>query len=203
MFGDVVSDRRVPLAQYRYEEGRLAVLEHGMSAKGWGHPDFPPAVIHEYIDHRVARREVTQWTRPHLCPRSRAAGRAAHAERLEWHNAPAENLEHIDVEQLATARQTIDIAAYVLTDWAVMDALRTAARRGVGVRIILDGSQFGLDRGSDRLDALLAEPNVLTRIKPSKPDIMHLKAYAIDGRLLRTGSAFLGLGPQTPEPTAF
>lgn len=96
----------------------------------------------------------------------------ARADRLEWHSAPAENLEHVDIAQFATAKQTIDLAAYVLTDWAIMDALRTAAKRGVGVRIVL-----------------VAEPNVLVRVKPSLPDIMHLKAYAVDGRLLRTGAA--------------
>ena len=113
----------------------------------------------------------------------------AHAERFEWHSAPAENLEHVDIAQFATARQTIDLAAYVLTDWAIMDALRAAARRGVGVRVILDGSQFKPGNHAGPFLALLAEPNVLVRVKPSTPDIMHLKAYALDGRLLRTGSA--------------
>ena len=113
----------------------------------------------------------------------------AHAERLEWHSAPAENLERIDIAQIATARQTIDFAAFVLTDWAIMDALRAAAQRGVGVRLLLDGSQFERNGRPQALKALFAEPNVLARVRPSTPDIMHLKAYAIDGRLLRTGSA--------------
>ena len=33
------------------------------------------------------------------------------------HYAPAENLEHIDVELIDTAKREIDFAAYVLTDW--------------------------------------------------------------------------------------
>jgi phosphatidylserine/phosphatidylglycerophosphate/cardiolipin synthase-like enzyme len=56
--------------------------------------------------------------------------------------APAENLEHIDVELIDSARHEIDFAAYVLTDWPVMQALTRAADRGVKVRIYLDGAQF-------------------------------------------------------------
>jgi phosphatidylserine/phosphatidylglycerophosphate/cardiolipin synthase-like enzyme len=58
------------------------------------------------------------------------------------HYAPAENLEHIDVALIDSARYEIDFAAYVLTDWPVMQALKRAADRGVNVRIYLDGTQF-------------------------------------------------------------
>jgi hypothetical protein len=40
------------------------------------------------------------------------------------HYAPAENLEHIDVELIDSARHEIEFAAYVLTDWPVMQALK-------------------------------------------------------------------------------
>jgi phosphatidylserine/phosphatidylglycerophosphate/cardiolipin synthase-like enzyme len=46
------------------------------------------------------------------------------------HYAPAENLEKIDVGLIDTARQEIDLAAYVLTDWPVIQALKRAADRG-------------------------------------------------------------------------
>jgi phosphatidylserine/phosphatidylglycerophosphate/cardiolipin synthase-like enzyme len=58
------------------------------------------------------------------------------------HYAPAENLEHIDVELIDSAKREIDFAAYVLTDWPVMQALIRAADRGVKVRIYLDGAQL-------------------------------------------------------------
>ncbi len=58
------------------------------------------------------------------------------------HYAPAENLEHIDVALIDGARQEIDIAAYVLTDWPVIQALTRAADRGVKVRIYLDGTHL-------------------------------------------------------------
>jgi len=118
------------------------------------------------------------------------AGGRASAATVDYHTAPAENLEHVDIETLATARETVDIAAYVLSDWAIMDALRDAARRGVAVRLILDGSQFTPKNQGDRILALAREPNVDLRIRPSdRADIMHFKAYCIDGKRLRTGSA--------------
>src|SRR6201998_2576133 len=58
------------------------------------------------------------------------------------HYAPAENLEHIDVELIDTAKHEIDFAAYVLTDWPIMQALTRAADRGVKVRHYLEGTQL-------------------------------------------------------------
>jgi hypothetical protein len=43
------------------------------------------------------------------------------------HYAPDENLEHIDVELIDSTRHEIDFAAYVLTDWPVMQALKCSA----------------------------------------------------------------------------
>ena len=39
------------------------------------------------------------------------------------HYAPAENLEHIDVGLIDGAEHEIDLAAYVLTDWPVIQEL--------------------------------------------------------------------------------
>jgi phosphatidylserine/phosphatidylglycerophosphate/cardiolipin synthase-like enzyme len=58
------------------------------------------------------------------------------------HYAPAENLEHVDVALIDRAERETDMAAYVLTDWPVMQALTRAADRGVKVRIYLDGTQL-------------------------------------------------------------
>lgn len=105
------------------------------------------------------------------------------------HYAPLENLEAIDLAQLANATRSIDMAAYTLTDVAVINALAEAGRRGLHVRIILDQSTVK-PRGYvvAARAALAATPNVEERVKSEGP-LMHLKAYAIDGLLLRTGSA--------------
>lgn len=38
-------NKAIELAQYRYEEGRIAVKEFGCACKAWGHPDYPPAQV--------------------------------------------------------------------------------------------------------------------------------------------------------------
>ena len=43
--------------------------------------------------------------------------------------APAENLEQSDVGLIDIARHEIDLAAYVLTDWPIIQALKRAADR--------------------------------------------------------------------------
>jgi phosphatidylserine/phosphatidylglycerophosphate/cardiolipin synthase-like enzyme len=59
----------------------------------------------------------------------------------EIHYGPGEDLERIDVGLLREAAKQIDMAAYVLTDRAVVEALRQAAERGVKVRIWRDASE--------------------------------------------------------------
>jgi phosphatidylserine/phosphatidylglycerophosphate/cardiolipin synthase-like enzyme len=105
------------------------------------------------------------------------------------HYAPAENLEKIDVGLIDTARQEIDMAAYVLTDWPVIQALTRAADRGVKVRVYLDGAQFAEREPAKVFQDLAETPTVEIRIKRDHGAPMHLKSYQIDGRLLRTGAA--------------
>ena len=97
------------------------------------------------------------------------------------HLAPTENLERVDVGLLAQAKETIDFAGFIVTDRPVIDALIAAKARGVAVRLLLDHTQrHDLARLLPVLEG--------AREKPRGP-IMHLKAYIIDGRILRTGSA--------------
>ncbi|VTZ26098.1 conserved hypothetical protein [Methylocella tundrae] len=121
----------------------------------------------------------------HLPPASAAASGAAMI-----HYAPAENLEHLDVALIDQAGTKIDLAGYVLTDVAVIEALTRAADRGVAIRIYLYEGQL-LDHGRpyEALQELRATPGVEIRVKPASTPLMHLKSYAIDGRLLRSGAA--------------
>jgi phosphatidylserine/phosphatidylglycerophosphate/cardiolipin synthase-like enzyme len=105
------------------------------------------------------------------------------------HYAPAENLEHIDVALIDSARHEIDIAAYVLTDWPIIQALTRAADRGVKVRIYLDGTQLAGRAPTKFFHDLAETPTVEIRTKRDHGAPMHLKSYQIDGRVLRTGAA--------------
>jgi len=105
------------------------------------------------------------------------------------HYAPAENLEHVDIALIDRAQQEIDMAAYVLTDWPVMQALTRAADRGVKVRIYLDGTQLAEREPVKVFNDLAGTPGVEIRLKHKTSTPMHLKSYQIDGRLLPTGAA--------------
>jgi phosphatidylserine/phosphatidylglycerophosphate/cardiolipin synthase-like enzyme len=107
----------------------------------------------------------------------------ARAAEVEAHYAPVENLERIDIELIRSASKSIDVAIYTLTDWAIIGALEEARRRGVAVRITLDPTV------RQAYDKLVGMADVV-RVKRSGP-LMHLKAYVVDGTVLRTGSANL------------
>lgn len=110
-----------------------------------------------------------------------SAGIACADSAVEIHFSPVENLEKIDIRLIDSAHTTIDMAAYVLSDWAIIDALRAAERRGVAVRILLDASQH---HAFGRL------PDIADNIRIKRSSVfMHLKAYAIDGQTLRAGAA--------------
>jgi phosphatidylserine/phosphatidylglycerophosphate/cardiolipin synthase-like enzyme len=53
----------------------------------------------------------------------------------EVHYGPGEDMERSDVALIREAAKQIDVAAYVLTDSAVIGAPREAAARGVKVRV--------------------------------------------------------------------
>jgi phosphatidylserine/phosphatidylglycerophosphate/cardiolipin synthase-like enzyme len=100
------------------------------------------------------------------------------------HYAPGESLEHIDVALIDRAEREIDMAAYVLTDWPVMQALTRAADRGVHIRIYLDGTQLAEREPAKVFNDLAETPGVEMRIKHKARDPMHLKSYQIDRALL-------------------
>ena len=122
------------------------------------------------------------------------SGRGRPRAPAEIHYAPEENLELVDARVIGRAELSIDMAAYVLSDRRVIEALTDAAERDVAVRLYFDKSQFsqhGL-RVDAPIEALLAHPNVAARVK-GEGVLMHLKAYAVDGKVLRTGSGNFSL----------
>jgi len=109
---------------------------------------------------------------------------------LERHAyAPADNLEAIDVELISRAKHSIDMAAYVLTSLPILEALDRSARRGVRIRLYRDGRNARMPRRlADAYDHLAARENVEIRYKGDPQPFMHLKAYAVDGEMVREGA---------------
>jgi phosphatidylserine/phosphatidylglycerophosphate/cardiolipin synthase-like enzyme len=98
-------------------------------------------------------------------------------------------LRAVDEALIGQARESLDMAAYQLSDRRLIAALEAAARRGVKIRLYLDPDQPSLTGGpaTQALASLLRTPGVEARVKTA-PDLMHLKSYQIDRRVLRTGS---------------
>jgi phosphatidylserine/phosphatidylglycerophosphate/cardiolipin synthase-like enzyme len=113
----------------------------------------------------------------------------------ENHYSPFENLERIDADRIGNAQRTLDIAMYAFTDKYLADTVLNAARRGVQVRIYRDHQQFqdeerksGEHNDVSTSGMFAGQSNIQIRVKKNH-ELMHLKAYAIDGRMLRDGSA--------------
>ncbi len=107
------------------------------------------------------------------------------------HYSPFENLEQMDQERLDSAQHSIDIAMYSFTDRYLAEKLAKLARRGVQIRLYRDREQYEDEeqhiRGTST-SLLRGQTGIQIRVKGSR-ELMHLKAYLIDGSLLRDGSA--------------
>jgi phosphatidylserine/phosphatidylglycerophosphate/cardiolipin synthase-like enzyme len=106
--------------------------------------------------------------------------------------SPDENLEKEDVAVIAAARSRIDAALYSATDYAVCDALADEAKHGVKVRVYRDREQYEQEQnrahGRQTCMGELIAAGASVKVKGSS-ELMHLKSYAVDGRVLRSGSA--------------
>ncbi len=92
--------------------------------------------------------------------------------------------------QLETATRSIDVAMYSFTDCELAEELAALAHRGVRVRVYRDREQFSqeMQSGGMTTTSILLAAGIEVRVKGAR-DLMHLKSYAVDGRLLRSGSA--------------
>lgn len=114
----------------------------------------------------------------------------AAAQTVEHLYSPGTNLERSELARLDTATRTVDVAMYSFTDLELAEELAGLARRGVKVRVYRDRGEYKQEgeREAQNTTAILLAAGIEVRVKGAR-DLMHLKSYAIDGRLLRTGSA--------------
>jgi hypothetical protein len=90
-----------------------------------------------------------------------------------------------DVAVIDRAGHEIDMAAYELRDWTIIQALIRAADRGVKAHIYLDGV-LADSKPSEAFNDLAKRPGVEIRAKHDGSTLMHLNSYQIDGHVLRT-----------------
>jgi phosphatidylserine/phosphatidylglycerophosphate/cardiolipin synthase-like enzyme len=121
-------------------------------------------------------------------------------EQAVIHYGPGEGLERIDVGLIREAARQIDMAAYVLTDSTIVGALREASARGVKVRIWRDAGEAARLSEFDVTAQLGGQVRGLEiRSKAPCGELMHLKGYCVDHRLLRTGSANFSRSGETRQ----
>jgi phosphatidylserine/phosphatidylglycerophosphate/cardiolipin synthase-like enzyme len=112
----------------------------------------------------------------------------------EIHFSPEEDLAAIDAGLVAQAKRSIDFASCALTEGVILQALNDADHRGVAVRILLDPRKH-------HDFAELGDLSDNVRMKQFGP-LMQMKAYEVDGELLRTGSANFSLGRERRQDNA-
>jgi cardiolipin synthase A/B len=101
------------------------------------------------------------------------------------------DLKRLYLQAIASARQTIDLTSpYFVTDESTMWALEDAVRRGVRIRILVEGDitdAMPVKYASrEAYDALISLGIVIYEYRPT---MMHTKAFVVDGMLSIFGSA--------------
>jgi phosphatidylserine/phosphatidylglycerophosphate/cardiolipin synthase-like enzyme len=124
---------------------------------------------------------------------SQAPAFAQRATAVQMYTAPEMNLAEVDqsiLDQVGVGGR-INFAAYVLSDYSIIDSLRGAAEKGARVRLYLDPEELHkIKLSPDHPFVRLAHTrNVEIKVKSPDEGLMHLKAYSVNGVMLRTGSA--------------
>ena len=125
------------------------------------------------------------------------SGPASSARGGKEHFSPAEDLEELDLKYLQEAHESLDIAMFAFTDRRIAEALTQLAIGHVKIRIYRDQGQFREEeeraaRFRELSTSLLlrGSVNIQIRVKQgSDRNLMHTKAWCLDRRLLRDGSA--------------
>ncbi|MCB1827875.1 MAG: hypothetical protein KDH94_05540, partial [Coxiellaceae bacterium] len=89
------------------------------------------------------------------------------------------------IHEISTAKHSLDMAMYLLTDKKIIDALIEAKQRGVNVRVILEKNVYGEDSANQHTCDTLKKAGV--KVKWSNPaffSLTHEKAFAIDQKQL-------------------
>lgn len=83
--------------------------------------------------------------------------------------APTEDLEAADLKMIGAARESIDAALYSLTDESLCQAIASASRRGVRVRLYRDAEQYAEEERKPRSQACNADCYARAWRSRSKP----------------------------------
>jgi len=93
--------------------------------------------------------------------------------------------EAMVLDHIASAKSTLDMEAYEFTNKTIAEAVRSAQRRGVKVRVIADQARIS---GKYNAAVFLANNQVSVRASSPRYKIFHNKVLIVDGEAVQTGS---------------
>lgn len=174
----------VPVASLRISHGishiKLLVTDAGalmggmnFGAHSWDNNDASVRVDHPNPSYRTVF--LWDWSRA----RGGAGGKPALHDPVYVDGA----IERQVVRAIEGAHSEIDMEAFDLSEWDVLDALTAAAKRGVAVQVLLDPGQSQNRKAASELRAAGA---TVRFYKPYGNEWMHAKILDVDG-----GSTFI------------
>ncbi len=86
--------------------------------------------------------------------------------------------------EIASARESIDIFIYIMTDSVIIDSLIDAERRGVEVRVIMDEHPYGGFGNPEEVVSKLESGGAETKWSSSKFTFTHAKTMLFDRRVV-------------------
>lgn len=87
------------------------------------------------------------------------------------------------------ARQTLDVAMYLLSDREVLGALEAAPTRGVKVRVMLEEHPYGTGPGNGSVATRLKAAGIVVAWSPTTFQLSHDKYAVADGKTALVGTA--------------
>lgn len=134
---------------------------------------------------------VTSHAESSLTTAAPSQGLVKGASPYRVYYAPGDDLSGMDVTLVSSAAKTLDVAAAGELDDRLCRAIGLVARRGTVVRVLRDASSFSKekDRAGGSCSEGLASIGVAVRVLVGPMD---LHSFAVDGALLRGGTAGFG-----------
>ncbi|SIS84125.1 Phosphatidylserine/phosphatidylglycerophosphate/cardiolipin synthase [Alicyclobacillus vulcanalis] len=122
-------------------------------------------------------------------PSGGSASIAVDASQFTWIGEPGAGSTPW-VQAIDSAQKTVDYNVYLLTDERIATALRSAAARGVTVRLILDSHPYDFPDAVSKELAMFRGSKVQVKTwSPSANSYDHAKYLVVDGRTAIVGSA--------------
>ena len=84
------------------------------------------------------------------------------------------------LDEIQAARQSIDLAVYIISDEVILQSLEDAPRRGVDVRVMLEEHPFGGGGGQDEMLARLESAGIAVRWGNPVFRFTHIKMMVVD-----------------------